>query len=483
MRNLTGIHQKVKKLHKLILSSFIGPFILTFFIAQFVLLMQFLWKYIDDLVGKGIDGVVIAELLFYTSANLVPLALPLAILVSSIMTFGNLAEHFEITAAKAAGISLQRLMIPLFVAAITISGLAFVFSNNILPYTNLKMGALLYDIRQQKPALSIREGIFYNGIDGYSIKVGKKDPDGVTIYKVMIYDQSQSMGNKKVVVAASGKMQTTPDQRYLILTLFNGCSYEEQTKAKGSVDTHPLMRNAFKEYRINFDLSQFKLSRTNEDLFKGGQQMMTLKQLTEAVDSMKLQLRQRSVENEKNIKPYYLFLRDSTKFSSTIDHAKPVDIVTAFPVSSDFSMFESAMNLTRSLQSYLNGISEDTESRRYQVAKFDVEWHRKLTLSAACFILFLIGAPLGAIIRKGGMGMPLVVSICFFLVYHVTSITGEKFAKEGVVTPFNGMWLSSFVLLPVGIFLIYKATADSVIFDMEVYKNFFKRLFKSKKSA
>ncbi len=472
----------MKKLHKLVLSSFVGPFILTFFIAQFVLLMQFLWKYIDDLVGKGLDGFVVAELLFYTSANLVPLALPLAILVSSIMTFGNLAEHFEITAAKAAGISLQRLMIPLFITAISISGLAFVFSNNILPYTNLKMGALLYDIRQQKPALSIREGIFYNGIEGYSIKVGKKDPNGVKIYNVMIYDHTGNTGNNKVIVAESGKMQTTEDQRYLILTLNNGNSYEEQNKSRENVDTHPLMRNGFKEYRINFDLSQFKLSRTNEDLFKGGQQMMTLKQLTESVDSMNQQYTERVKESDKNIRPYYSFLRDSATFYSLYKALKPVDLMQEFPVASDYSVYQSALNQTRSLQSYMNGTKEDLESRRYQVAKYDVEWHRKLTLSVACFVLFLIGAPLGAIIRKGGLGMPLVVSIAFFLIYHVTSITGEKFAKEGIISAFRGMWLSSFVLLPVGIFLIYKATGDSVIFDAESYKNFFKRLFTFKKA-
>ena len=234
----------MKKLHKLVITSFIGPFIITFFISQFVLLMQFLWKYIDDLVGKGLDGFVIAELLFYTSANLVPLALPLAILVSSIMTFGNLAEHFEITAAKASGISLQRLMRPLFVMAVSISALAFYFSNYVLPYTNLKMGSLLYDIRNQKPALSIREGVFYGGIEGYSIKVGRKDSDGKTIHDVMIYDHTQNIGNRKVILAESGSMSTTPDGRYLKLALNNGSSYEEQNKKKDGVDTHPLDRKS-----------------------------------------------------------------------------------------------------------------------------------------------------------------------------------------------------------------------------------------------
>jgi lipopolysaccharide export system permease protein len=471
----------VKKLHKLVLSSFVGPFILTFFIAQFVLLMQFLWKYIDDLVGKGLDSWVIAELLFYTSANLVPLALPLAILVSSIMTFGNMAEHFEITAAKASGISLQRLMMPLFGVAIGICFLAFFFANNVMPYTNLKMGSLLYDIRQQKPSLSIREGVFYGGIDGYSIKVGNKDKDGKTIRNVMIYDHTNGNGNKKVVVADSGRMETSPNQKFLLLTLYHGSSYEEQNKQKNGFDTHPLMRNSFNEYRLSFDLSQFKLSRTNEDLFKGGHQMMNLSQLTFSIDSFKTKYDQRVVDINKNLQAYFLFKKDSLLFNRNIDLVSPIALVSNDSGFTRQMKYENAMNQARSLMAYFNGTNEDLESRRFQIDKYEVEWHRKLSLSSACFILFLIGAPLGAIIKKGGMGLPLVISIAFFLVYHITSITGEKFAKEDVITPFRGMWLSSMILLPVGIFLIYKATHDSAIFDMDSYRSFFNKHFKSKK--
>ncbi|MBL0097254.1 MAG: LptF/LptG family permease [Bacteroidetes bacterium] len=474
--------QSVKKLHALVLKSFVGPFFLTFFIALFVLLMQFLWKYIDDLVGKGLDGIVIAELLFYTAANLVPLALPLAILVSSIMTFGNMAEHFELTAAKAAGISLQRIMLPLFITAFLISGLAFFFSNNILPYTNLKMGSLLYDIRQQKPALSIREGVFYNGIEGYSIKVGEKGKDGKTIRKVMIYDHTGGMGNRKVVMAESGKMESTDDQKFLILTLFNGTSYEEQNKNKGGIDTHPLMRNAFKEYIIRFDLSQFKLNRTNEDLFKGGHQMMNLSQLNEAVDSLTQDYDKKEKLSTVHMQPYFLMLRDSSRFDKGITTATAIGLNDSMPSFLITQVFDNAMNQARSMQTYLTGVKDERDSRMYQMSRFKVEWHRKLTLSAACFILFLIGAPLGAIIRKGGLGLPLVISILFFLAYHITSITGEKFAKESIIPAWRGMWLSSFILLPIGIFLIYKATHDSVIFDGDAYRNLFKIFRKKKKS-
>jgi lipopolysaccharide export system permease protein len=466
----------MKKLHKLVISSFAGPFVLTFFIAQFILLMQFLWKYIDDLVGKGLDTTVVAELLFYTSANLVPLALPLAILVSSIMTFGNLAEHFEITAAKASGISLQKLMRPLFVTAFIISISAFFFSNNVLPYTNLKMGSLLYDIRQQKPALSIREGVFYNGIEGYSIKVGDKDKDGKTIRNVMIYDHTQSGGNKKVIVAESGTMTTTPDNHFLVVTLQNGSSYEEQDKHNGGSNSHPLMRNGFKSYTILFDLSQFQLSRSNEEMFKGGHQMMNMSQLNHAIDTLSKDYITRKKQVVTNLQTYFLFLRDSN-FYRKVAEAKSMDFAGNASIRSSFV---NALNSARGVKSYASSSFEDIDNRKYQLDKHKVEWHRKLTLSAACFILFLIGAPLGAIIRKGGLGLPLVISVLFFLLYHITSITGEKLAKEGSVAPVKGMWFSSILLMPVGLFLIYKATHDSVIFDAELYKGFFRRLKKKK---
>ena len=444
--------------------------------------MQFLWKYIDDMVGKGLDGWVIAELLFYTSANLVPLALPLAILVSSIMTFGNMAEHFELTAAKSAGISLQRIMWPLIIVVLLISGTAFVFSNNVLPFTNLKMGSLLYDIRQQKPALSIREGVFYNGIEGYSIKVGRKDSDGKSIHEVLIYDHTGRIGNRKVVLADSGRMESTPDNRYLVLTLFNGNAYEEQVKYKGGIDTHPLMRSAFKEYIIRFDLSQFKLSRTNEDLFRGGHQMMNISQLSQAVDSLKADSMEAALRISRHLQPYFLFLRDTSGFRTGIESARVFPPSDSIQRESFTRLCETAKNHARSIQTFLNGIVEDREHKASQLARFEVEWHRKITLSAACMILFLIGAPLGAIIRKGGLGLPLVISILFFLAYHITSITGEKMAREGVIPAWKGMWMSSAILLPVGLFLIYKATRDSAIFDREAYVSFFRRLLPRKKN-
>lgn len=469
----------MKKLSKLILISFLGPFAATFFVVLFILLMQFLWKYIDDLVGKGLEWYVISELLFYASATLVPLALPLAILVSSIMTLGNLAEHYELVAAKSAGISLQRILQPMLVTAVLVSMLAFYFSNYILPYTNLKMGSLLYDVRQQKPALYIREGVFYNGIDGYSIKIGKKGADNQSLENVMIYDHSAQRGNTKVIVAKSGKMAMSDDEKYLVVTLFDGHSYEDQQLNKSTAkSSNPYLRSTFGSYQIRFDLSTFKLNRTNEELFKDNYQMLNLNQLSYSLDSLNKQLALRKNEMSESLKSYYSTYRDSIlkePASASLINI-PADTIT------DASVYDNALGQARNVKSYLLSVADEKDAREKLIARFAIEYNRKYTLSIACFILFLIGAPLGAIIRKGGIGMPVVVSIVFFLIFHVISIMGEKFSREGVIDPSIGMWISSAVLLPVGLFLLYKATRDSALFDLEVYDKVVKKLFRKKKS-
>lgn len=464
----------------LVLKEFAGPFVLTFFIALFVLLMQFLWKYIDDLIGKGLDWWTITKLLTYTSTTLVPLALPLAILVSSIMTFGNLAERYEIVAVKSAGISLQQFMRPLFITAILISILAFYFSNYVLPYSNLKAGALLYDIRQQKPSLSIKEGVFYNGIDGYSIKIGNKHPDGKTIGNVMIYDHTDNSGNKKVVVAEKGKMELSNDKNFLVLTLYNGSSYEEQSKRRPTGDSRPLLRSKFESQIFRFDLSSFRLNRTDEELFKDNNQMMNMWQLQAMLDTFELQYAKKTAAFKHDISNYYLFGRDSVLLdSSLISKIQPASPYSELSHRNKKNLYDYALNQARSLQAFAAGNTEEIDAKLRSIRRYKIEWHRKITLSIACFLLFLIGAPLGSIIRKGGIGLPIVISIVFFLVYHIISITGEKFAKEGDVSALRGMWQSSAVLLPIGILLVYKATHDSALFDADAYFSFFKR-FKKK---
>ncbi len=469
----------MKKLTLLVLRAFAGPMVLTFLISLFVLLMQFLWKYIDDLVGKGLDWIIIIKLMVYVSVTLVPLALPLSLLLSSIMTFGNLAEHFELTAFKSAGVSLQRVMRPLTVTAIAICFSAFFFSNNVLPVANLKMNALLYDVRQQKPALMIKEGIFYNGIDGYSIRIGKKDSDGKTIREVMIYDHSESRGNAKLIMAEKGKMAMSDDERYLLLTLFNGSSYEEREDKPGR-RSRPFMRTEFLEQQVKFDLSSFKMTRTNEQLFKDNYQMLNLGQLTYASDSIKKKLTDKKVEFYSTM--LNTLMIDSVKLGKPkktgFTQAKFID---NFPQDRKRILISSASYAARNVKNITDDTVMEIEIRSKSLAKHQIEWQRKFTLSFACLILFFIGAPLGAIIRKGGLGMPVVVSIIFFVIYHVISISGEKFAREGVIPPWKGMWISSVVLLPIGIFLSYKAATDSALFDKESYRKFFRKILKNKR--
>lgn len=475
----------IKKLYKLILKSYLGPFVLTFFIALFILVMQFLWKYIDDLVGKGLQWTVIGELLFYASTTFVPLALPLAILLSSLMTFGNLGERYELVAIKSAGISLRKAMKPLVFLSIFISIFAFFFSNNILPITNLKFKSILYDVRQQKLALNIRPGIFYNGIDGFVMRVGKKDKDGITIRDIIIYDHSSRMGNTNVTQADWGRMEQSDDGSILELTLFDGFNFDEKTGKKYDRN-RPMQRTYFSEQYRRFDLSEFKMMRTNEELFRNHYQMLNLKQLEISEDSLKREMNHRAEGLERAVELTYFYNKqlDSTRYASLPDTIQVLAPVIAFDSMSKIdltSIYDLALNSARNTRNNVEFNKNDRDSRMVLLRKHQVEWHRKFTLSIACLVLFFIGAPLGAIIRKGGLGLPLIISVIFFVIYHVISMTGEKSVKAEQMEPFVGMWLSSAILLPLGVFLTYKATTDSPLFDTESWERFIGRIFKRRK--
>ncbi len=467
----------VKKLYILILRSYLGPLILTFFIALFILVMQFLWKYIDDLVGKGLQWQVIGELLFYASTTFVPLALPLAILLSSLMTFGNLGERYELVAVKSAGISLRTVMKPLVVLSVLISIFAFFFSNNILPVTNLKFKSILYDVRQQKLALNIREGIFYNGIEGYTMRIGKKEKDGVTIRDIMIYDHTSRMGNTTVTRAEWGRMEQSADGATLDLTLYNGYNYDEKTDRRNERN-RPFQRTYFAEQYRRFDLSDFKMMRTNEELFRNHYQMLNLKQLTQAEDSLlrETDLRISGLLRSTEISYFFNNQLDSAYMSRIPDTLKPPDrlpVLSGLDKTGTIQVYDLALNAARNTRSNIEFNKSDIEARMVLIRKHQVEWHRKFTLSIACLVLFFIGAPLGAIIRKGGLGLPLVISVVFFVIYHVISMTGEKSVKAGTMDPLTGMWLSSVVLLPLGIILTVKATTDSPLLDLDAWKRLF----------
>ncbi|PLX13293.1 MAG: hypothetical protein C0598_03990 [Marinilabiliales bacterium] len=475
----------MKKLQTYMLKSFLGPFIFTFFIALFILLLQFLWKYIDDLVGKGLEWHIIARLLFYASSTFVPLALPLAILLSSLMTFGNLGEHYELVSIKAAGISLRKAMKPLAILAIFISLGAFFFSNYVLPVANLKFGSLLYDVRQQKLAFNINEGIFYDGLDNIVIQVGSKDKDNKTIYDVKIYDHSDRKGNTQVTLAKKGIMKLSPDKSKMIFTLFDGNSYAE-IEERGYRVNRPFQSTKFDKQILVFDLGDFKLNRTNEDLFRSHYSMLNIEQLNYSIDSLsKTKVDRVEFYKKKYMKKFsYIDKMDST----TIDTVIIVDTARLdslkYPLLENFRNSAATQILAKSLKnvrSFKENIifyQRELESRALILKKHEVVWHQKFKLSLACLIFFFIGAPLGAIIRKGGLGLPVVISVLFFVVYHVTSITGEKAALTGEWNVIFGVWLSTFVILPIGLFLTWKATTDAPLLDAEIWGRFFSKLSK-----
>ena len=455
---------------------------MTFFIALFILLMQFVWKYIDDLVGKGLEWYIIAKLLFFASSTFVPLALPLSILLSSLMTFGNLGEHYELVAVKSSGISLRRLMAPLIGLSLIISIIAFYFSNNVLPIANLKFHSILYDVREQKLALNIKEGIFYDGIDGYAIRVGKKEPDGKTIRNIKIYDHSARMGNINLTTAEWGTMELTGDKKNLIFTLYNGENYEEKVDQRKYYSHRTFQRTAFEENKRRFDLSAFAMNRTNEDLFRSNYQMLNLGQLTYAADSIKKKIAGRSADMANLVKGGHYNLNQTRLQKSPVvnDTSKPIsaDFLSDFSQKEQNQILNGAISTARGIKENLEMHANEIDSRSGNLYRYEIEIQRKFTLSLACLILFFIGAPLGAIIRKGGFGMPVVFSVFFFVIFHILSITGEKFSREGVLPAWEGMWMAPLVFLPIGVFLTYKATTDSPLFDMESWQKKLTGLFR-----
>jgi lipopolysaccharide export system permease protein len=462
-----------KKLDKLIIRAFIGPFIATFFITLLVLVMQFFWLYIDDFVGKGLGTGVILEFIWFQSAALVPLALPLAILLSSLMTFGNLGESFELVAIKSSGISLLRFMRPLFIITIFICGIAFLFSNFIIPVANLKSKTLLGDIVLSKPAFDLKEGVFYDRINGFSIKIGKKEANDSIIRDVIVYEQGNPLQDN-FIIAKSGIMRVSADKRYLEFNLRDGWRYQEKGDNRGGPRTD-YVRMGFKEYTKQFDLSTLGFDkRTPDSVNKNNARVLSLRQLDMAIDSL---------QKENNVVKEQL----STGIFAGYDFVKYIDSNwtsknkpdTALKKVKSFSELlpDSAKRLvTQRVQSQVSSIRLSQESitanakdKGLTLRKHQIEWHRKISLSMACLVLFLIGAPLGSIIRKGGLGTPLIIAIGFFMLFFFSNTSGEKMVKGDKLTPFVGMWLASFILLPVGVFLTYKAMHDSQLFNKEAY--------------
>jgi lipopolysaccharide export system permease protein len=472
---------------RFLLRAFLGPFALTFFIVLFVLVMQFLWVYIDDLVGKGLEWYIIAEVIFYASASFVPLALPLGILLASIMTFGNLGEFYELTAIKSSGVSLWRLSRPLTVFILLITLGAFYFANSILPISRLKFGSLLYDIQQKKPALSIKAGLFYTDIENYAIRVASKSDDNRYLEDVLIYDHTEGRGNTMIIVAKRGEMSQSPDERYLSLKLYDGYSYEEVKPTDGSYYRRPHMRTAFSEQEIHFDLSAFKLNRTDEELFKDYYSMLNIRQLRYTIDSLETTYSIRDKELTDIIKNHYQFKNDSSFMGiATASNVRkfygPDWFERKSPVEKQ-EILRDAINNVQTIKGYSAMRKRELESRRIMLNRHYLEGHRKFALSFACFVFYMIGAPLGAIIRRGGLGLPLLFCILLFLIFHVVSMTSEKLARESILNVHLALWIANAIMLPTGIFFMVKANSDSRLFDMDSYINWFrKRLPKAAKN-
>lgn len=444
--------------------------------------MLFLFKYIDDLIGKGFEWYVILELLVYASATHVAMALPLAILLSSIMTFGSLGENYELVAIKSTGISLQKAMMPLFIVVCMLSLAAFLFSDYWLPKANLKMGSLLYDVRNQKAAFLINEGIFNTSIPGYAIRVQKKYPDQ-TLHDVLIYERNTSSGNINVLMAKEGQMFTTDDDQLLVLKLKNGMRFEESPGS--SVIYNPrqrFMRTEFKETEQRFDLSGFQMKRTDEELFKSNYAMMNIRQLKFYLDSFKVKGDSNRISAYTDLTQISMNYRLDTLNKKL--SAKPMNtykhVLNLIPSEKRIQSLQTAKDQIRAVKDVLIRKELFEKDNEIRLRGFLIELNRKFTIAFSCLVLFFIGAPLGAIIRKGGLGLPVVMSVLFFLIYHIISTIGEKSVKEGSLSPFLGMWIAIICLSPLGIFLTYKATVDSVLFDLEIYKRWFKRLFSKK---
>jgi lipopolysaccharide export system permease protein len=467
----------IRKLDKLILRAFIGPFIATFFITLFVLVLQFFWLYIDDIVGKGVDLIIIGKLITYVGATVVPLALPLAILLSSIMTFGNLGESFELVAIKSAGIPLFRFMRPLFIVSLFLCGLALLFNNNVIPVATLKMQTLKYDIIMSKPAFDIKEGVFYDKIEGYVIKIGQKESNDSIIRRVVIYEQNYGLQDH-ILVAESGVMRISADKRFLELNLRNGWRYEENGNRLTTNTEY--IRLGFKEYKKVFDLSSFTMNRTDDSLFKNNYQMLSLRQLNKAIDSLERSITRHINKNKTDLKTFLDFPKyiDSNWGETKVPVIQTKNLTDWFPDSTRRPIVDRAVVTVNSLKSTIESNSIVYDSLRRDLRFHRIAWHEKFTMAIACIVLFLIGAPLGSIIRKGGIGTPLVFAVIFFVLFFLINNFGKKFVKEDVLPPVYGMWLATLILLPVGLFLVYKAMHDSQLFNKEFYYRVFRK-FKS----
>lgn len=461
----------MKKLDQFILKSFIGPFVAILLVVIFILMMQFLWLYIDELVGKGLSFKVILEFLGWGSITLIPLSLPLATLLASMMTLGTLGENNELLAIKAAGISLKRVLVPLICASAVISVGAFFISNDLIPVAYNKIFTLRDDIGRTKEEIKIPTGTFYDGIDGYVLRVDSRDDDTGMMYGVMVYNHTGKKGNTSLTLADSAMMKMTEDKKALTFTLFSGGNYEETNTRKFRDTTLQLQKIDFQKQSLVIPLENYAFQKSEDTRFDDEVKSMNLKQLEHSQDSIGGLAGTTRQDQLKTL------TRDRTiRFNSQLDTAKKTSITSGFDyaaiekefdIDDEIKFRQQALNSVNEYISTLTTFSRETYHYNFLLRRIDVEILKKFALAIACFIFFFIGAPLGALIRKGGLGTPAIISVLFFVLYWVIDITGTKLANDGAVSAGMGVFISSYVLFPLGMFLTYKAINDSSILNME----------------
>lgn len=474
----------IKKLDIYIIKSFLQLFAGTFFICLFIFVMQFLWMWMNNLIGKGLTIDLLAKFFWYSSLTLIPMSMPLAVLLASLISFGNLGERFELLSMKAAGIPLVRILMPLIVVASVISGSSFYFQNEVSPYATRELSRLAWSMRQKSPELEIPEGIFYSEIPGYNLFVEHKDTQTGMLYGVMIYTNTGGYNDIQIVLADSGRMQSTADKMYLKLTLWGGERFRNMDAQQGSMlrANVPYMRESFvKEIdMIPFD-ANFNLM--DADLFSHNAQTKDLDEIQHSIDSMSYTIDSARHAIYDNILLWHMRKaiptgrQDSLSIVAEAQQMPPFDsIYMAMPDDQRFRSWRTALTRAETMEAESQFRALETTDRNLNLRKHRIEWNKKFTLSLACLLFFFIGAPLGAIIRKGGLGVPVVVSVIIFIFYYIINQAGENNAKTDVWTVESGTWLSTVVLLSTGVFLTHKANTDSVVFNIEGYRNFFMRL-------
>jgi len=478
----------MKIIYRYLFKKFFGPFALTFFFALFVLLMQYLWKYVDDLVGKGLEISIILEFLFYASASMVSLAAPLAVLLSSLMTFGSLGEQYELIAMKSAGISINKLIFSLALFSVLIATGSFWFSDQVAPKAYFKTRALYRNIMDQKPTLSIEEGVFYDGFDNYSIRVGKKDRNNTDIYDVLLFDHTKYQGNTTFTYAKRGKMIITDDQMYMLFYLYDGFYWDESSNSN-SASNNPLLRTTFSEQYKRFDISSFKFEKSQENFYTKSNQALSNAELVRMIDTAMIAVESNNDDIMASFLSscycfnHFIYPEDTPTYNTDLPNIP-------FQELNNKEKSDALDKVLAMKNDFTNALNMNMEYKKYSysnIASYNTEWLKKYVLAVACIIFFFIGAPLGSIIRKGGIGVPLVITVAFFSTYFMLSIFGEKIAKGSAVPVWFGMWLSTFILVPVCAFLTYQASVDSALLSTEeIHKKIqqinLKKIFTKKKN-